>query len=454
MAEHPSLTLQVFWDDQWHTAADVVFHEPEQGLISDRIRISYRANYVNQALDLRPLPAGEHLALLDERALSFNLPASFMGDYIGSDVAAFLRDIIPQGAGRRHLAGVLGYPSNVEQSADIPLLRAGCIAPIGNLRIREAAESFQQRLEDSEARGFTAEEISNRADELIEHARYLHLAIGSASGVGGDAPKLMLTEGEDGLFYMEGTCSDAQAVRHWIIKFARGNRSSRDQDVLRGEAAIYRTLGPTQVRSIQQTHLTEGERGPALWLLRFDRCKTDDGKVNRLGIESIYSLMGMRGDGAALSHNQVAKTLMERFEDDDMLVDYLVNDVINEAIGNRDNHGRNTAILKDAGRFRMAPAFDLAPMALDPEGLSRSSTWQSEWRVGTRGAYATILQALALNATVAREHMIDKLRSIGNFPSHLAENGAPPAMLDHPAVRPELVETVIDELAGAHDAQS
>ena len=235
MAEHQSLTLQVFWGDQWHTAADVVFSEPEQGLISNRIRLSYRADYVNQALDLRPLPEGEHLALLDERALSFNLPASFMGDYTGAEVAAFLRDIIPQGAGRRHLARVLGYPSNVEQSADIPLLRAGCIAPIGNLRIREAAASFQQRLEDSDARGFTAAEINNRADELIEHARYLHLSIGSASGVGGDAPKLMMTEAEDGLFYMEGTCSDTQAVRHWIIKFARGNRSSRDQDVLRGE---------------------------------------------------------------------------------------------------------------------------------------------------------------------------------------------------------------------------
>lgn len=454
MAEHQSLTLQVFWGDQWHTAADVVFSEPEQGLISNRIRLSYRADYVNQALDLRPLPEGEHLALLDERALSFNLPASFMGDYLGAEVAAFLRDIIPQGAGRRHLARVLGYPSNVEQSADIPLLRAGCIAPIGNLRIREAAASFQQRLEDSDARGFTAAEINNRADELIEHARYLHLSIGSASGVGGDAPKLMMTEAEDGLFYMEGTCSDTQAVRHWIIKFARGNRSSRDQDVLRGEAAVYRALAQTRVRSIQQAHLTEGERGPALWLLRFDRCKTDEGRVHRLGVESIYSLMGMRGDGAALSHNRVVETLMTRFRDDDMLVDYLVNDVINEAIGNRDNHGRNTAILKDAGRFRMAPAFDLAPMVLDPEGLSRTSTWENEWRTGTRGAYATILQALAVDASVAAEHMIEALRSAENLRSRLAEQGAPRAMLDHPAVRPELLETVIDELAGAHDAQS
>ncbi|PAU78649.1 hypothetical protein CK501_13245 [Halovibrio salipaludis] len=454
MSEYQSLTLQAFWADEWHDAADVVFSEPELGLLSNNIRISYRSGYVDKALDLRPLPAGEHLELFDERALSINLPASFLGDYIGSDVVAFLRDIIPQGAGRRHLARVLGYPENIEQSADIPLLREGCITPIGNLRIREAAESFQQRLETSEARGFSADEINNRADELIEHARYLHLAIGSASGVGGDAPKLMLTEAEDGLFYMEGTCSDSQAVRHWIIKFARGRRNQRDQDVLRGEAAVYQALAQTHIRSIEKAHLAEGEHGPALWLLRFDRRTGDSSRVQRLGMESIYSLMGMLGDGAALSHNQVARKLMERFRDDSMLVDYLLNDLINEAIGNRDNHGRNTAFLKDEGHFRMAPAFDLAPMVLDPEGISRSSAWDGDWRAGPRGNYPAILDSLAMDAKSARHQMEQALNSARDLRNRLAGHGAPSAMLDHQGVRLELVDTVINELAGAPDAQS
>lgn len=454
MVEHQALTLQAFWGGQWHDAADVVFTDPEQGLLSDGIRLSYHAGYVNRALDLRPLPAGNHLELSDERAVSVNLPASFTGDYSGPTVAAFLRDIIPQGAGRRYLARALGYPENVEQSADIPMLKAGCIAPIGNLRIREAADAFQERLGDGGARGFTPDEISNRADDLIEYARYLHLSIGSASGIGGDAPKLMMTEADDGLFYMEGTCSDARALRHWIIKFARGKRSSEDRDVLRGEAAVYRTLAGTQIRSVQQAHLVEGERGPALWLHRFDRTLAEKDRVHRLGMESIYSLMRMRGDGAALSHNKVADTLMARFGDDGMLVDYLVNDIINEAIGNRDNHGRNSAFLKDRGHFRMAPAFDLAPMVLDPEGISRSSTWQGYWRKGTRGNYAAVLKELSRAPSEACVQMMEKLRSIGDFRSRLRENGAPDAMLEHPGLRPELVKSVIDELAGDYDAES
>ena len=454
MGQHPSLTLQAFWGGQWHDAADVTFTEPDQGLLSDGIRLSYRAEYVNQALDLRALPPGEHLQLTDERALSVNLPASFMGDYVGPPVAAFLRDIIPQGAGRRHLARHLGYPETVEQSADLPLLRAGCIAPIGNLRIREAADSFQQKLNTAGVQGFTGAEITDRADELIEHARHPNIAIGSTSGIGGDAPKLMITEATDGLFYLEGSCSDARATRHWIIKFPRGRRSSRDQDVLRGEAAVYRALASTKVRSIQKAQLVDSERGPALWLERFDRRKDEDEPLQRLGMESIYSLMGVRGDGASLSHNNVVRTLMARFKDDDMLVDYLVNDIINETIGNRDNHGRNIAFLKDQGKFRMAPAFDLAPMVLDPEGISRTCAWDNEWRIGTRGDYASVLQSIAIAPASAQDNMLEKLRSIANLRKRLNHSGAPAAMMEHPGFRPELPDTVIDELSGDGHAQS
>ena len=262
----------------------------------------------------------------------------------------------------------------------------------------------------------------------------------------------MVTEAIDGLFYLEGSCSDVHAARHWIIKFPRGRRSSRDQDVLRGEAAVYRALASTKVRSIQKAHLIESERGPALWLERFDRHKNNGGQVQRLGMESIYSLMGVRGDGASLSHNDVARTLITRFKDDDMLVDYLVNDIINEAIGNRDNHGRNIAFLKDQGQFRMAPAFDLAPMVLDPEGISRTCAWEGEWRIGTRGDYAAVLQSLAMAPDSARDNMLKKLHSITDFGTRLSQSGAPTAMMEHPGFRPTLPDTVIHELSGASHA--
>ena len=56
MAEYQSLTLQVFWAGEWHDAADVVFSEPELGLLSNNIRLSYRSDYVNEAALLNRVP--------------------------------------------------------------------------------------------------------------------------------------------------------------------------------------------------------------------------------------------------------------------------------------------------------------------------------------------------------------------------------------------------------------
>ncbi|TDT43176.1 serine/threonine-protein kinase HipA [Halospina denitrificans] len=440
------LTLQAFWGGVWHDAGVLSFPEPGQGLLSKEVGFAYNAGYVLAAYDHRESGDGEALSFSDERAFSMDLPATISGDYRGHTVTCALRDIIPQGAGRRVLLRALGYDMTAEQSADIELLENGCIAPVGNLRIREAFERFSYRLEQTPIRGYTTQEISNRADPLIEQARELNIAIGGTTGVGGDAPKVMVSEADDGLYYIEGTCDERRVVRHWIIKFARGRRTRIDQDVLRAEAAVYRALEPTPVRSIDDTYLIEGNNGPALWLPRFDRRVNASDGVERLGMQSIYCLMGMHGDGAALSHNEVVQMLMRRFHDDDILVDYLVNDIINETIANRDNHGRNTAILTDAGHRQLAPAFDLAPMVMDPEGISRSSAWRGEWQHGQRGEYAKILEEAALAPSVACRRLKGILERVEDLRARLETQGAPEAMLDHQAMRFNLIQQIIAEL--------
>ncbi|WP_297798317.1 HipA domain-containing protein [uncultured Marinobacter sp.] len=53
------------------------------------------------------------------------------------------------------------------------------------------------------------------------------------------------------------------------------------------------------------------------------------------------------------------------------MADYIARDFLNFAIRNKDNHIRNTAILKRGRDIALAPAFDVAPMVLDPEGFAR-----------------------------------------------------------------------------------
>lgn len=54
-----------------------------------------------------------------------------------------------------------------------------------------------------------------------------------------------------------------------------------------------------------------------------------------------------------------------------LVADYLRRDLLNKILGNSDNHGRNTAIIRDTASFRLVPIYDLAPMVMDDEGMGK-----------------------------------------------------------------------------------
>lgn len=73
-------------------------------------------------------------------------------------------------------------------------------------------------------------------------------------------------------------------------------------------------------------------------------------------------------------------------EIEDLVFEYVRRDLLNRILGNTDNHGRNIAIIRESGKFRLAPIYDLAPMILDEEGVRRTTKWvaeregSSDWR--------------------------------------------------------------------------
>lgn len=89
-------------------------------------------------------------------------------------------------------------------SVDFKLLSEGCIAPIGNLRIKEAAEAFEAQVKATKVISFTKDDISDRDEYLLEYANQLGVVVGGATGAGGDAPKLLVVQARDGGFYLEG----------------------------------------------------------------------------------------------------------------------------------------------------------------------------------------------------------------------------------------------------------
>ena len=442
-----NLTLEIHWENTWHAAGEVRFMHPSQGL-PGQPSFYYHANYAAAALE----SSGnfDQTNLIDHRAVGVNLPCHFGGDYHAGEIAPVLRDIIPQGAGRRFWVSQLGHSKDPGQALDTTLLREGCVAPVGNLRIKEAAERFYGRLNHQGTALFNREDVVERADSLIEYAQTLGIALGGATGAGGDAPKLLLAEGLSGKFALEGTLADDQIFRHWLVKFPRGKKNRDDIAVLEGEGAIYQALEKRGFNTIKGARIDRAGKHTTLWLPRFDREVTKKGIAHH-GVESVYSIMGHIGDGAALNHVEIIGRLQAIIQHPDgsdaLLADYLVRDILNTVIGNRDNHGRNMAIIKDGGPIKLAPAYDLAPMVLDPEGIARTTHWPESMRGdGLNADYVRVIRVLAKDSAEATSHLINQLETLSGWQNELRGLGAPDLMLKHPGVRLNYVDQVLDEL--------
>ncbi len=422
-----TLTIQAYWNGTWKNAGEVIFRDPQKGL-AGALQFYYDPMYINDADTFRP-----GLDFIDERAISVHLPGSFVGHFNEANVAPALRDMIPQGAGRRSLIKLWGE-KDTGPGMDFRLLKEGCVAPIGNLRIKEAAEAFQERVARQEPIAFTREDVAERNDELIEHAHNLGIAVGGATGAGGDAPKLLLVEDEDGKLYLEGTFDEALVTQHWLVKFPRGRMLADDEDILRAEGVFYQTLADLGVHTIEGAELHEG-RTPSLWLPRFDRVIAD-GQVQRYGVESLYSLMGMIGDGARLQHMDVLTGINGYLDSDydDMLVEYLLRDIVNTAIGNTDNHGRNTAVLKRDGIIHLAPAYDLAPMVLDREAVARTTVWPQHLQQQGGVNYAAIIDQLAQDPEAATKALVYQVGTLSGFKELAIKNGLPELIQNSPRI--------------------
>lgn len=82
----------------------------------------------------------------------------------------------------------------------------------------------------------------------------------------------------------------------------------------------------------------------------------------------MYSLAGVTEPGSYMSHTNVLRHLVELWQSvgqgqqvGDLVFEYLRRDLLNLILGNSDNHGRNTSILRMDKGVKLAPIYDLAP---------------------------------------------------------------------------------------------
>lgn len=229
------------------------------------------------------------------------------------------------------------------------------------------------------------DEIVNRNTDFLEYAYEVGAALGGATGAQGEAPKLVLAEARNGLFYADAMLADEDAKAHWLVKFPRNTGTLTDKNILRAEYLYYKAIAKLGLNTIPVDGLAlEEANKPSLWMPRFDRRVTPQG-IERIPVESIYSIRQITLGGANQNHEDVMECLIELWmingqeaEVEDLIFEYIRRDLLNRILGNSDNHGRNMAILRYKNAFSLAPIYDLAPMVLDSEVVVRVTKWRTE----------------------------------------------------------------------------
>lgn len=425
------LCVQLFHSGSWHDAATLRFPAPQQGAEGPAY-LGYQFDYALAWTDRD-----------DHYACSLQTPVALMQEYESPHWFRFLDDIMPAGSARRYWVKQLAIEHLSAKAQDFLLLSQGSIAPVGNLRIKEA---LPERPPGSQLhlRRFRVEDVVERHSDFLEYAQQMGAISGGATGAGGEAPKLLLRCSEDDNVWIDTyqddpSCPDA----HYLVKFPRGSRSADDCDILRAEYHYYHELAALGVDTIATAgmRLIEGERYPSLWLPRFDVAFTD-GQWQRHGLESVYSIMD-KAPGSYLKHQDVLRALVRRlgtrqsdFDAAAFTVEWVRRDFLNVAFGNSDNHGRNSALLKKPGRIWLSPVYDFAPMKADPEGVTRTTNWGSPLEEGGNYDWQAIAQALA--DKVEPETLLCQLSELAKkllgLKDRLAERGVPKRILEMPAM--------------------
>jgi len=348
--------IEIFFENEWHLAATFTL------LGESAWELGYRAPGL-LAYDARFVV--EHINQSGIKAVSACYPVDFA--IIKTPCwPAFLLDLLPSGAGRRALLNFLNQ-SDQGPKSDWQLLLQGASNPPGNLRVKQAAEL----LNHDQHPGFDKSEIIKRAEMFIEYARGHGAPVSGSTGVQGDAPKFLLTLDYNNHWHADGVLSDSQALQHFIVKFPRGHLDS-DKAVLRNEAAYYQVAKAVGLR----VHALPEFINNALFVPRFDR-KVVQKKVIRYGQESLCSLANVTEFGQAIPMEILCSAFMPHVTHPKKeLKEFLLRDVMNVALGNTDNHSRNTAISKyPDGTILLSPIYDFAPMILDEQGIARVCRW-------------------------------------------------------------------------------
>lgn len=406
------LTLEIDCNGSWQKVANLEFDETNKAYYGKCIT-SYDFEYlINNISDIG------HIA---EKAISVVLPINY-SVHTENKWPSFLLDIIPMGAAKRSWLKRLQLEDKLENY--YLLLKHGAINPIGNIRIQPEGEELDSKLKAHP--GFEYSDIIMRSSKFIDYAEEMGAIVSGASGAQGESPKFILVKDKNGKWHADGAIAEDQVEEHWIVKHPRGKLES-DNQILKAEAAYYEIASKLGLNTY----------GPVKWdkdslfIKRFDRIKSE-GKWKKYGFESFTSALGISEYGENRKHTDYIK-LINKYSHSakEDIKEYIFRDFLNITMGNTDNHGRNSAFIKNNGKIRLSPLFDFAPMAMDSESIPRASKWEDEvFRVPNFDHIAKLLVSLGFTQVEWKSFISESLEKIEKL-ENLMEQHLERVVIEH-----------------------
>tara|TARA_R110002167_G_C12701956_1_gene653658 strand:- start:519 stop:1853 length:1335 start_codon:yes stop_codon:yes gene_type:complete len=416
------ITLQIYLDGSWHDAAVLDISAPERGIASPTVMSGYELDYYAEQASI-DFSAGTEV--IDIRALSVGIPAN-IAHKRWEGWPPFLLDLMPQGNARRRLAGLLNVDED-DPAAELPILLRGAGAPIGNIRVKEAWLDEERRIGEAMGNGaligVQLQDIINRTDAFMAAVDQYGLVASGSSGVQGEWPKILMTQSSDNLWYPDPCVADEGAKSHVIVKLDRV-QSPEFLKILEAEAPYLEVARAFGTRTAAPLRYENG----VLIIPRFDR-RVSPGSVERFGQESLVSAIGVAKFGHIAAHETYVQAIADFSTDAESDVkEYLLRDLLNRAMGNPDNHGRNSALQKmPDGSVRLSPLYDFAPMRMSPDLVIRSTKWACMGAPEHTPDWNEICAAVSEISGVAKEDLIAFLRGkedlLRNLPEIAREKG-------------------------------
>lgn len=350
------LTIEIHESDLgWIKAAEMI------DLGDEQVRIEYDIDY-----------AAEYFGRKDVMALSVSFPVGL--DLYTGPMPGFMLDLIPQGVGLKRLC----QKYQIHRENDYwSILATVPLASPGNLRIKEPWESIEESRPSYQLQGFTREEILRERHRFVDYMDQHGGPVGGTSGAAGGSLKFLLRLDHKNRFHADGYLDDSKTSQAIMVKFPFTD-SQNAKDISRCEKSYYDVLRTFPLITGEAINIFDD----TLFIVRFDRVRKAQGGLYYWGLESFYSAHKIHTYGARLSHEENIELIFQHSSDfKSDLLEYLMRDIINRALGNTDNHGRNTSFIKTNHSIRLSPIYDVTAMKyFESDPIVPSTHWDDEHR--------------------------------------------------------------------------